>query len=101
MSSHEVFNERELAAIKSAVVSRGKRKGQWKKTGCPYGSDGYIVQQARTTVFNPFRMPSEFVLLFNDEQSEFFWGLVGKFDQIRNKPDVRKAAERQVQESMS
>lgn len=51
------------------------RKGEAKKykTKRPFGSDTYIAAEAHVLVFNPHRMPSEFVLLFNEEQQKFFF----------------------------
>lgn len=84
------FSDEEVEAIKQAVAKSGKNKGHYKSSACPFGTPGYILQQARTMVFNAYRMPSECIILFNHEQQKLFWSLVAKFEILRDHAGVNQ-----------
>lgn len=73
----KALTDRQLAAVRGLLVTRGPRKGQLKRTKAKFGTDAYIAGEARTLALNPYRMPSEFVLLFNREQQDFLFEMEG------------------------
>ena len=80
------FTETEWAAVGEAVKFAGTKRASFRKTGCKWGTPGYIFQQARTLAFNPYRMPSEFVLLFDAEQHDLLMSLADKMRAIKADP---------------
>jgi len=83
-----LFTEEEWEAIGEAVSYKGTKRVAWRKSGCPYGTPGYVFQQARIMALNPHRMPSQFITLFNGEQRELFWSLANKMGTIKGDRDL-------------
>lgn len=84
------FTETEWDAVGETVKYKGTKRAAFRKTGCKYGTPGYIFQQAKTLALNPHRMPSEFVLLFNQEQHDLLLSLADKLGAIAKDPEARK-----------
>lgn len=95
------FTPMELEALGHAIVSRGKRKGRWLESDRPFGTPGYVCQQARTMAFNPHRMPSQAIMLFDAEQRSLFWSLTNKFEYLRDHPEFRTAVSVDIQRRFS
>lgn len=87
--SHK-FTETEWAAVGETVKYKGTKRAAFRKTGCKYGTPGYIFQQARTLALNPHRMCSEFVLLFNVEQKDLLLSLADKLGMIAKDPALQQ-----------
>lgn len=86
----EFFDDLEVRAIREAVAKSGKNKGKFKASSCPFGTPGYILQQARIMVFNKYRMPSECIILLSEEQKRLFCSLVNKFEILRDYPGINR-----------
>ena len=61
-----------IAAIDSAIVSRGKSKGRLKRQCPPMGSDGAAAWQAMMLEANPYKASIWQISLFNERQSYIF-----------------------------
>lgn len=66
------LSERQAQAIAGLFYMRGKKIHRYARKP-EYGTDAYIAGEAKTLALNPYRMPSEFVLLFNTEQQDFLF----------------------------
>jgi hypothetical protein len=85
------FTEQEWAAVGETVKFKGTKRAAFRKGACKFGTPGYIFQQARTLALNPYRMPSEFVLLLTAEQKDLLLSLSDKLSAIAKDPAARKA----------
>jgi hypothetical protein len=61
-----------IAAIDSAIVSRGKSKGRLKRQCPPMGSDGAAAWQALMLQANPYKASIWQVSLFSERQSYIY-----------------------------
>ena len=66
------LTERQANAIAGLFYMKGQKIHRYASKR-PYGTDAYIAGEAKTLALNPYRMPSEFVLLFNAEQQAFLF----------------------------
>lgn len=78
------LTDRQARALAGLFVTRGKRKGLKRKTKQPFGTDAYIAGEAMVLVYNPYRMPSEFVLVFSEEQNDFFHEMIAQLDMVKS-----------------
>ena len=84
------FTETEWAAVGETVKYAGTKRAAFRKTQCKWGTPGYIFQQAKTLAFNKYRMPSEFVMLFDSEQHELLMSLADKLLAIKGDAESQK-----------
>ena len=66
------LSDRQAQAIAGLYYMSGKRIHKYARKP-EFGTDAYIAGEAKTLALNPYRMPSEFVLLFNTEQQDFLF----------------------------
>jgi hypothetical protein len=97
--STNVLTDRQRKAIAGLFyVRKGVIRKYAKKR--PFGSDAYIAGEAKTLALNPYRMPSEFVLLFNSEQHDFLFEMDEVWKRTAKEPEFRKQAEAEVREEI-
>lgn len=80
------FSEDEMEALLQTRITRGKRKGKVRKTPCKFGTPGYIYKQALTLALNPYRMPSECVMLLDADQKDLLLRLSAKINYMVGHP---------------
>lgn len=88
-----LFTDREIDALAGDVVTRGKNKGTWRARPVKFGTDAYVAHQARIMALALYRMPSECVRLFNDDQQALFWSLTHKLGWLKDQPRERRVQE--------
>lgn len=82
------FTDREMAGLINALAKNGPLR--WVAASRAYGTDGYIFQQAKVMAFNPHRMPSQMIMLFNEDQKNLFWAYVNKLEYLQQNPEFRE-----------
>jgi len=97
--STNVLTDRQREAIAALFyVRKGVIRKYAKKR--PFGSDAYIAGEAKTLALNPYRMPSEFIMLFNSEQTDFLWEMNKVWERTGHDAKFRKQAEAEVREEI-
>jgi hypothetical protein len=66
----DMLTERQLKAIAGLYYKRSGKVRRYQ-TKRPFGTDAYIAGEAKTLALNPYRMPSECVLILTAEQQNF------------------------------
>ena len=94
------LTERQLNALLGLFITKGKRKGQVRRTKPKYGTDAYIAHEAKVMALNPHRMPSQMIMLLDKDQMAFFWEMVKVFEASRDKA-VSESFTKQLQEAMA
>lgn len=61
-----------IAAIDTALVSRGKRKGMLKTKCPPSGTDAAAAWQALVGYANPYKLGLGHIMFFNDRQRAIY-----------------------------
>jgi hypothetical protein len=96
-----VLTDRQRKAIAGLFYKRGKTIKRYAKKR-PFGTDAYIAYEAKTLALNPYRMPSEFVLLFNEGQQAFLFEMEELWQRLYTKglEHERRQAEAEVREEI-